>query len=259
MSASKNPLRLGVNLDHVATLRNARGENHPALRRAVEVALKAGVDGVTLHLREDRRHIVDADIEELAPLLAEAVTPLNLEIAATEEMLGLARAVRPPWVCLVPEKRAELTTEGGLDLQNAQESFLATCCASLAEAGVQVSLFVDPSLPALEAAAELKVPAVEVHTGPWCNAVRLCGLDSAEAQAKWQEIVIAGAACDKLGLGFHAGHGLRYDTAQKIAGLANLREVNIGQFIVGEAVFVGLDTAIAQMREALNRGRAEGR
>ena len=257
MSSKAQPLRLGVNLDHVATLRNARGEDHPALRRAVEVALKAGVDGITLHLREDRRHIVDADLDGLAPLLAMHGTPLNLEIAATEEMLGIAQAVSPPWVCLVPEKRAELTTEGGLDMQNPQNGFLPTCCSTLAEAGVQVSLFVDPDAQALEAAAELNVPAVEVHTGPWCNAVRLHGLDSSQAQAAWQDIVASSEACERLGLGFHAGHGLRYDTAQRIASLANLREVNIGQFIIGEAIFDGLETAIGKMRQALNAGRGK--
>ena len=256
MVSSVHPLRLGVNLDHIATLRNARGEDHPALRRAVEVALKAGVDGITLHLREDRRHIVDSDLHELSPLLALHGTPLNLEIAATEEMLAIARTLSPPWVCLVPEKRAELTTEGGLDLHNAQSGFLPTCCTTLAEIGVQVSLFVDPSVQALEAAAELKVPAVEVHTGPWCNAVRLHGLNSAPAQTEWHKLVTSAEACERLGLAFHAGHGLRYDTAQRIASLANLREVNIGQFIVGEAIFDGLEIAIRKMRAALDAGRA---
>ncbi len=236
-------LRLGVNIDHVATIRNARGGQHPDPARAAVMAAEAGADGITAHLREDRRHITDADIERL---IAETSLPLNLEIAATEEMLGIALAHRPHAACIVPERREERTTEGGLDAAG-QYDILAPYVARLTEAGIRVSLFIAPDAHQLDAAARLGVPVVELHTGPYAHGSGDGELTRLQAAATYA----AG-----LGLEVHAGHGLTYDNVGPVAAIPALAELNVGHFIIGEAVFIGLDAAIRTMRAAMIAGRA---
>jgi pyridoxine 5-phosphate synthase len=243
-------IRLGINIDHVATLRNARGGLLPDPIRAAQLAADAGADNITAHLREDRRHIRDNDIVRL---LSEIDCPLNMEMAATEEMTGIALKARPPWTCLVPERREERTTEGGLDVV-AQYAALAPVVAALSEAGIEVSLFIGAERPQIEAAARLAVPAIEIHTGGWCDAVAE-GRD-ADAETEWQAIVDGAAYAHTLGLEVHAGHGLNYATAEQISTIPEIVELNIGHFLVGEAVFVGLGDAIRGMRAAMDRGRA---
>ncbi|HEX5210210.1 MAG TPA: pyridoxine 5'-phosphate synthase [Pseudolabrys sp.] len=245
------PLRLGVNVDHVATIRNARGGRHPDPVRAAKLAIATGADGITAHLREDRRHIRDDDI---ARLKAEIDKPLNFEMAATAEMVAIALKTQPHAVCLVPEKRTERTTEGGLDAVK-QSAQLAPVVHELKQAGIRVSLFITATAAQIEAAVELGAPVVELHTGSWCDA--MIEHRTAEAAAEW-ELIRAGALLGKsLGLEIHAGHGLDYASAETIAALPQVVELNIGHFLVGEAVFEGLPDTIKLMRAAMDRGRAK--
>jgi pyridoxine 5-phosphate synthase len=244
-------LRLGVNIDHVATIRNARGGRHPDPVRAARLAIDAGADGITAHLREDRRHISDEDI---ARLKSEISRPLNLEMAATDEMIAIAVRTRPHAACLVPERRAERTTEGGLDVAG-QRDQLAPAIAKLAAAGIRVSLFIAADRQQIEAAVRAKAPVIEIHTGAWCHA--LWDRDRAAAEAEWRRIVEGARLARSLGLEVHAGHGLDFATAETIAGLPEIVELNIGHFLVGEAVFTGLADAIRTMRAAIDRGRAK--
>ena len=242
-------LRLGVNIDHVATIRNARGGRHPDPVRAAKLAIAAGADGITAHLREDRRHIRDDDI---ARLKAEIDKPLNLEMAATEEMLGIALRTKPHAACLVPEKRTERTTEGGLDAAG-QHNHLAPVIAKLNEAGIRVSLFIAAERRQFDTAAKLRAPVVEIHTGAWCEA--LAHGDKAVAQAEWERIREGAKIAHDLGLEVHAGHGLDYASAETIATLPSVVELNIGHYMVGEAVFEGLEQVVKSMRTAMDRGR----
>jgi pyridoxine 5-phosphate synthase len=243
-------LRLGVNIDHVATIRNARGGRHPDPVCAAKFAIAAGCDGITAHLREDRRHIRDDDI---ARLKAEIDKPLNFEMAATEEMLAIARATKPYAVCIVPEKRNERTTEGGLDAHG-QHNHLAPFVAKLNDAGIRVSLFIAAERCQFEAAAKLRAPVVEIHVGAWCEAIAENNRKVAEDE--WRRIVEGSAFAKSLGLEVHAGHGLDYATAESIAALPQVVELNIGHFLIGEAVFEGLSEAVKLMRAAMDRGRA---
>ncbi|MBF5095708.1 pyridoxine 5'-phosphate synthase [Azospirillum sp. INR13] len=240
-------LRLGVNIDHVATVRNARGGVHPDPVRAARLAIEAGADGITAHLREDRRHIVDRDIERL---MAEIDRPLNFEMAATDEMLAIALRHKPHAACLVPEKRTEVTTEGGLDVIG-QYDHLVRPVGELSAAGIRVSLFIDPEPAQLDAAKRLGAPVVELHTGAYCDAV-----EPAEREAELARIVRAAAHAEAIGLECHAGHGLSYDTVGPVAAIQTIVELNIGHFLVGEAIFVGLTNSIARMRKAMDTARA---
>jgi pyridoxine 5-phosphate synthase len=243
------PLRLGVNVDHVATLRNARGGHRPDPVRAALVAIEAGADGITAHLREDRRHIRD---EDMARLKAEISKPLNFEMAATSDMLTIALAIRPHAVCLVPERREELTTEGGLDVVG-QHNALAPFIARLNDAGIRVSLFIAADPRQIEMAAQVRAPVIEIHTGAWCDAV--VDGHTAAAEAEWQRIVAGAALARSAGLEVHAGHGLDYQTAEQIATLPEIAELNIGYYMIGEALFVGLPETVRTMRVAMDRGR----
>jgi len=242
-------LRLGVNVDHVATVRNARGGAHPDPVSAAQCAIGAGADGITAHLREDRRHIVDDDI---ARLRAEIAKPLNLEMAATEEMVGIAVKVRPHAACLVPERRQERTTEGGLDVAG-QHDALAPVVAKLKDAGIRVSLFIAADPRQIETAAQISAPVIEIHTGAWCDAI--ADGRAAAAAAEWERIRQGARLARAAGLEVHAGHGLSYATAETIAALAEVVELNIGHFLVGEALFDGLAAAVRAMRAAMDRGR----
>ena len=244
-------LRLGVNIDHVATIRNARGGRHPDPVRAAKLAIHAGADGITAHLREDRRHISDDDI---ARLKAEIDKPLNLEMAATLEMISIAIRTRPHAACLVPERRAERTTEGGLDAAG-RRAELGPKIAALRDAGIRVSLFIAPDPKQIEAAAALRAPVIEIHTGAWCDAV--VDGDKAKAEAEWQRIVAGAKLARSAGLEVHAGHGLDYATAETIAALPEIVELNIGYYMIGEALFVGLAETVRTMRAAMDRGRAK--
>jgi len=244
-------IRLGVNVDHVATLRNARGGFVPDPVRAAQMAIVAGADGITAHLREDRRHIGDEDMRRLREL----PTPLNFEMAATEQMLDIALRIKPHACCLVPEKRTERTTEGGLDVIGGKKH-LIPFVDELKRGGVRVSLFVEPSPEALQAAVEIKAPVVELHTGAWCNALALG--DPGKAEAEFARLRAAAASCEKLGLECHAGHGLDFDSATTIAALPQIAELNIGHFLIGEAVFVGLEASIRRMISAIAQGVAQG-
>jgi pyridoxine 5-phosphate synthase len=243
------PLRLGVNVDHVATLRNARGGERPDPVRAALAAIEAGADGITAHLREDRRHIRDDD---MARLKAGISKPLNFEMAATQDMLRISLATKPHAVCLVPERREELTTEGGLDVVG-QHNTLKPFIARLNDAGIRVSLFIAADPRQIEMAAQLRAPVIEIHTGAWCDAVEDGHADKAEAE--WQRIVNGAALARSAGLEVHAGHGLDYQTAETIAGLPEIAELNIGYFMMGEALFVGLGETVRAMRSAMDRGR----
>jgi pyridoxine 5-phosphate synthase len=244
-------LRLGVNIDHVATIRNARGGRHPDPVRAAKLAIAAGADGITAHLREDRRHIHDDDI---ARLKAEIDTPLNLEMAATDEMLAISLKTKPHAACLVPEKRTERTTEGGLDAVR-QKAQLAPVVRSLGDAGIRVSLFIAAQPEQIEAAASLGAPVIEIHTGSWCDA--LIEGRKAQAEAEWKLICDGAALAKRLGLEVHAGHGLDYASAETIAALPEIVELNIGHFLIGEAVFDGLAETVKFMRAAMDRGRSK--
>jgi pyridoxine 5-phosphate synthase len=243
-------LRLGVNVDHVATVRNARGGRHPDPVHAARIAIEAGADGITAHLREDRRHIRDQDI---ARLKAEIASPLNLEMAATDEMIRIALATRPHAVCLVPERRQERTTEGGLDAAG-QQAALAPRIAELKQAGIRISLFIAAEPAQIEAAIRLGAPVVEIHTGAWCDA--LGDHRMTEAQAQWVRILEAAQLARQKGLEVHAGHGLNFETAETIAALPEVVELNIGHFLVGEAIYDGLCGVVKRMRAAMDRGRA---
>jgi len=244
------PLRLGVNVDHVATLRNARAGQRPDPVRAAQAAIAAGADGITAHLREDRRHIRD---EDMTRLKAEISKPLNFEMAATADMLRISLATKPHAVCLVPERREELTTEGGLDVVG-QHNALAPFIAKLNDAGIRVSLFIAAEPRQIEMAARLQAPVVEIHTGAWCDAV--VDGHKGKADAEWQRIVAGARLARGAGLEVHAGHGLDYATAETIAALPEIVELNIGYYMIGEAIFVGLDETVRTMRSAMDRGRA---
>ena len=241
------PLRLGVNIDHVATIRNARGGTHPDPVRAARVAAAAGADGITAHLREDRRHISDGDIRRLRD---EIDLPLNLEMAATDEMLGIALEHIPHAACIVPEKRAERTTEGGLDVAGGGER-LARIVKALDGAGIRVSLFVEPDRAQLEAARAVGAPVVELHTGAYCEA------EGARRAQELARIVEAARIAEAIGLECHAGHGLSFDTVGPVAQIPTIAELNIGHFLIGEAIFGGLDSAIRRMRALMDKARAE--
>ena len=242
-------LRLGVNIDHIATVRNARGGTLPDPVRGAVLAIEAGADGITAHLREDRRHIRDEDIRRL---MASISKPLNFEMAATEDMVAIALATQPHAACLVPEKRTERTTEGGLDVIGGHDH-IRDATMRLTAAGIRVSLFVEPSIAALEAAKSIGAPVVELHTGAWCEAV---AVGSGTAPREFERIRRAAEHAARLGIECHAGHGLDYATARIIAALPQVVELNIGHFLMGEALFVGLPDAIATMRAAMDAGRA---
>ena len=238
-------LRLGVNIDHVATIRNARGGLHPDPVRAAFAAAKAGADGITAHLREDRRHITDADIDALMGSLE---IPLNLEMAATEEMLEIALRHRPHAACLVPEKREERTTEGGLDAAG-QHNHLAYYVDRLGQANIRVSLFIEPDPAQIEAAIRLGAPVVELHTGRYAH------LDGEARSAELIRLADAAALAAKNGIEPHAGHGLTFDNVAAVAAIPQLAELNIGHFLVGEAIFTGFEASVARMRALIDEAR----
>ena len=239
-------LRLGVNIDHVATIRNARGGGLPDPVRAARVAAEAGADGITAHLREDRRHISDDDISRLSQ---EIDLPLNLEMAATDEMLQIALRHKPHAVCLVPENRQELTTEGGLDVMRGQ-SHLARYIKKLADAGCRVSLFVDPDVDQLVASVAIGAPVVEIHTGSYCSAV------GDQRESEFVRLIEAAEQAENLGLECHAGHGLTYETVGRVSEIHCIAELNIGHFLIGQAIFVGLGESIRHMRELMDAARS---
>src|SRR5436305_4935376 len=238
------PLRLGVNIDHVATVRNARGGTLPDPVRAALIAIEAGADGRTAHLREERRHKLDA---VMARLKAEITKPLNFEMAATDEMAAIALAARPHASCLVPERRSERTTEGGLDVAGGH-NYLKPLTTELDRAGIRVSLFIEPSRTAVDAAKSIGAPVIEFHTGAWCDA-HVHG-ETKRAEHEFQRIAMAAVFATELGLECHAGPGLGYETARRIAAVPEIVELNIGHFLVGEAIFGGLPAAIREMRRA---------
>ena len=246
-------LRLGVNIDHVATIRNARGGVAPDPARAAELAMVAGADGITAHLREDRRHISDEDIEALSALLRRRGRPLNLEMAVTPEMEQIALRHRPHAACLAPERREEVTTEGGLDVAGGHNR-VAPVVQALRGAGIRVSLFVEADPDQIAACASAGGQVVELHTGAYCEAVR--DRDVALAQAKLAALKAAAAQAAGLGLEVHAGHGIDYETVAAVAAIPQVVELNIGHFLVGEAIFVGLDSAIRRMRALMDQARA---
>jgi len=239
-------LRLGVNIDHVATIRNARGGLHPDPVRAARLAAEAGADGITAHLREDRRHISDHDIERL---VNEIDLPLNFEMAATEEMLEIALRHRPHAVCIVPEKREEVTTEGGLDAAG-QHNRLKRYCEEIGAAGCRVSLFIEADRRQLEAATSLGAPVVEIHAGAYCE------VDEDQRPAELARIVEAAKIAETLGLECHVGHGLSFDTVAPVAAIPTVTELNIGHFLIGEAIFGGLESSIKRMRALMDNARA---
>jgi pyridoxine 5-phosphate synthase len=247
------PLRLGLNIDHVATVRNARGGNAPDPVRAALMAVEAGVDGITAHLREDRRHIRD---EDMARLSLELTKPLNFEMAATDEMMAIALRVKPHAVCLVPEKREERTTEGGLDVVG-QHNALKPYIAELREAGIRVSLFIEADHAPIEMAKTLGAPVIELHTGSYCEA--FTHGDRVKADREFARLDQGAALAGRLGLEVHAGHGLDFATAEHVSAIPEIMELNIGHFLIGEAVFVSLPQAIKQMRSAMETGRARAR
>jgi pyridoxine 5-phosphate synthase len=243
----KRSLRLGVNIDHVATIRNARGGGHPDPVRAARLAEAAGADGITAHLREDRRHISDDDI---ARLVRELARPLNFEMAATAEMLGIALRHKPHAACLVPEKREERTTEGGLDVRAGRQHLMGVA-QELRAAGIRVSLFVEPDPAQLDAALTVGAHIVELHTGAYCDA------EGEERARHLRRLQAAAAHAEAIGLECHAGHGLTFDTVGPIAAIPSIAELNIGHFLVGEAIFGGLDSAIRRMRALMDKARAD--
>ncbi|MEM1375551.1 MAG: pyridoxine 5'-phosphate synthase [Pseudomonadota bacterium] len=243
--------RLGVNIDHVATVRNARGGAYPDPLRAASIAEEAGADGITAHLREDRRHISDADIDGLMEVLT---VPLNFEMAATEEMQKIALRHKPHAVCIVPEKREERTTEGGLEVAR-EENRLAHYIAPLRDAGCRVSIFIAADRRQIEAAHRIGAEVIELHTGAYCDAI--ADGDSATRDRELQALTEMAAFAHSLGLEVHAGHGLTYDSVTPIAALTEVRELNIGHFLIGESIFRGLTPAIHEMRRLMDEARAE--
>ena len=244
------PLRLGVNIDHVATIRNARGGDHPDPVRAAMIVAECGGDGITAHLREDRRHIRDDD---LARIMAATNLPLNLEMAATDEMLAIALRHKPHAACIVPEKREERTTEGGLDAAG-QHNQLAPIVAQLSDVGIRVSLFIEPDVRQLEAAMRLNVPVVEFHTGAYAHHWLDDNADGVAAELK--RVADAAALATKNGIEPHAGHGLTFENVQPIAAIPQLAELNIGHYLIGEAIFGGLEPAVRRMRALMDEARA---
>ena len=244
--SSVAPIRLGINIDHIATLRNARGVRHPDPLRAAKIAVEAGADNITAHLREDRRHIRDDDIKRLA---AADLAPLNLEMAVTQEMLAIALATRPHACCLVPERREEITTEGGLDVAS-QTGTLAPFVATLKRGGIQVALFIDPDFEQIEASRRVEADAVELHTGTYCTAEGGLARDR-----ELERLIAAARAGAKAGLEVHAGHGLDYDNVVPVAAIPEIVELNIGHYLVGEALFVGLAKSISRMRALMDGAR----
>jgi len=244
--------RLGVNIDHVATVRNARGEGYPDPVRAAEMALAAGADGITAHLREDRRHISDADIDALAATCRRRGRPLNFECAVTAEMEAIALAHRPAAACLVPERREEVTTEGGLDVVRGHNT-IAPVVQRLVSAGIRVSAFIDANETQVRAAKAVGAQVVELHTGAYCEAVRE---RRPQAEALLANLYAAAAQAAELGLEIHAGHGIDYETVKPIAAIPQLAELNIGHFLIGEAIFIGLGPAIQRMRALMDEARA---
>ena len=238
-------LRLGVNIDHVATIRNARGGDHPDPVRAAILSAEAGADGITAHLREDRRHITDNDIDRL---MAEIDLPLNLEMAATDEMLAIALRHRPYAACIVPEKREERTTEGGLDAAG-QFDHLAPMVGQLRDAGIRVSLFIEPSERQVDAALRLSAPVVEFHTGRYAH------VEGDDRATELKRIADCAALAVKNGIEPHAGHGLTFDNVVPVAAIPHLAELNIGHFLVGEAIFTGLDDSVRRMRALMDEAR----
>jgi pyridoxine 5-phosphate synthase len=243
-------IRLGVNVDHVATVRNARGGRHPDPVKAAELAIAAGADGITAHLREDRRHIIDHDVRRLKERLRK---PLNLEMAATPEMIGIACELKPHAACIVPERRQERTTEGGLDAFG-QRQTLHAAVAELTRAGIRVSLFIAAEPEQIETAREVGAPVIEIHTGAWCDA--LAAGHGAAAEAEFERIRRGAVMAKNLGLEVHAGHGLDFITAEKISELPEIVELNIGHFLIGEAIYSGLDAVVRAMRASMDRGRS---
>ncbi len=244
-------LRLGVNIDHVATVRNARGGDYPDPLRAARIAEAAGADGITAHLREDRRHISDADIEGLMEVLS---LPLNFEMAATEEMQAIALRHKPHAVCIVPERREERTTEGGLEVAR-EENRLAHFIAPLRDVGCRVSIFIAADRRQIEAAHRIGAEVIELHTGAYCDAHAEGRIEDRDRElAALREM---STFAHSLGLEVHAGHGLNYDTVQPVAAFPEVRELNIGHFLIGEAIFLGLDPAIREMRRLMDEARAE--
>jgi pyridoxine 5-phosphate synthase len=244
-------LRLGVNVDHVATIRNARGGRHPDPVHAAKIAIEAGADGITAHLREDRRHIRDDDI---ARLKAEISKPLNFEMAATDEMVRIATQTKPHAACLVPERREERTTEGGLDAAG-QRNALAPAVARLRDAGIRVSLFIAAEPRQIEAAVSVGAPVIEIHTGAWCDALADDQMEAAEVE--WLRIVKGAKIAQQAGLEVHAGHGLNFETAEAIAALPQVVELNIGHFLIGEAIYSGLADVVKEMRTVMDHGRGK--
>ena len=245
-------IRLGVNIDHVATIRNARGETYPEPLRAGEVAIAAGADGITAHLREDRRHISDADIDELSALCRRRGKPLNLEMAVTDEMLAIALGHRPYAACLVPERREERTTEGGLDVAGGH-NLVAPAVRELRAAGIRVSLFIEADPAQIAAAADADAQVVELHTGAYCEAVRHG--DAAWAVRELERLKAGAAEAARRGLEVHAGHGIDYATVKAVAAIPGIAELNIGHFLIGEAIFIGLEAAIRRMRTLMDEAR----
>jgi pyridoxine 5-phosphate synthase len=241
------PIRLGVNIDHVATIRNARGGRHPDPVHAAKIAEKAGADGITAHLREDRRHISDDDIDNLMAFLK---VPLNLEIAATKEMLDIALRHKPHAACIVPEKREEITTEGGLDVAKGTKQ-LTPYVKMLKDSGIRVSLFIEPDRIQLKAAIALGASVVELHTGAYCNAT------NKDRDFQFQRIAKTAEMATKHGIECHAGHGLTFETVKPIAALKDIKELNIGHFIIGDAIFNGLDKSINRMHSLMKEAREE--
>jgi pyridoxine 5-phosphate synthase len=241
-----NRLRLGVNIDHVATIRNARGGAHPDPARAARIAARVGADGITTHLREDRRHISDGDIDRLMDCLD---LPLNLEMAATPEMLEIALRHQPHAACIVPERREERTTEGGLDVVRGIDH-LRPLVGALGEAGIRVSMFIEPDPRQLDAAKLIGAPVVELHTGAYCEA------GGGRREHELERVRRAAAHAAAIGLECHAGHGLTYDTVAPIAAIPTIVELNIGHFLIGEAIFTGLEAAIRRMRALMDEARS---
>lgn len=247
---SRTALRLGVNIDHVATIRNARGGAHPDPVRAAKIAEAAGANGITIHLREDRRHIRDGDISQIA---AATGLPINLEMACTEEMVKIALEARPHAVCLVPERREERTTEGGLDVAR-HHNLVSPVVRTLREAGMRVSLFIEADPIQLAVAEAMGAPVVELHTGAYCEAV--IARDTERAAARLTALREAATFGAGRGLEIHAGHGISFETVHAVAAIPEVAELNIGHFLVGEAIFIGLEAAIRQMRALMDAARA---